>query len=533
MSYSLSQIKKFARDSIKDIIPLDDDSIDEMITYTISNFKTKEAISNHLLDILGPSDVTFSFITKFCDMLFENEAKRVSNNTSAKPVKAAEAPVPITPAPKKVITTKPKGKVTNSGIKLVKHKTLPVEQNSKGRLANNTRKGATTSEMFDLKPKSVEVQKVKNKEVKKKLESIDDLDQVLLQLELSGNNDTAGDIRVCNCNATRHPLFEMYPNCLNCGKIICQKEGLQPCSFCGKSLMSNEERMEMLHVLDKERQELESEVNAAANPAGGTAGGHKSGKAKKKNVIKITLNTPGQNNFKVQEQFYKQIEASNKQKRELEEAKRQEQELIDQNQKDLDFYKAIHKKDDELLKAEERLAMLLSFQDNGAERTKIIDHASDFELPTGTGSLWASPMERIIQFKRQQKQQQKMHDQQRLRSGRGETVLNMGLQNGQVVFDDATQDSGLYDDLSDDEEIAALQKQANLEKLQQFKTEAKNVYDYKTVNSSFIKPVYKGETVQQADLPRDMVADLPALGKIVQLGDSDQQENRLFTMVGV
>jgi hypothetical protein len=34
---------------------------------------------------------------------------------------------------------------------------------------------------------------------------------------------------VCECLATIHPL---YTNCLNCGKILCQRESPGPCTFC-------------------------------------------------------------------------------------------------------------------------------------------------------------------------------------------------------------------------------------------------------------------------------------------------------------
>lgn len=530
MSFSLTQIKRFAQESIKNIIPLDDDSIDEMIKYTLNHFKSREAISNHLLDILGPSDETFKFVSTFCDMLFGTQSETQSKQVD-KPIVAPPSVSKPQIKPNVKSSNQKLNKPKSSGIRLVK--TVPVskaEKISKGRMANNSSKGSTTSEMFDMKPKTVEVQKVKNKEVKKKLDNIKDLDDVLLQLELAdSNNDNSGDIRICNCNATRHPLYEMYPNCLYCGKIICAKEGFQPCSFCGHSLMSNDERLQMLEIINQQKQNLENEANTVNNTSNETKT-----KNKKKNVIKITLNSTGQNNFKVQEQFVRQIEKQNQQEKELEEIKKQEQETLKQNQKDLDFYKSIHQKDDELIKAEERLAMLLSFQDNGAERTKIIDNAADFELPTGVGSLWASPVERILQFKRQQKQQKKLQNQDARRSGRGGTVLDMTIDNGKVILRDRVDDdSTMFENLSDDEEISELQKQVNQDKLQQFHKDTQNVYDYDNFNKTLIKPVYKGHVTETKDSNKDMIAHLPELGTIVQLGDVDQQESQLFNMIGV
>ena len=41
----------------------------------------------------------------------------------------------------------------------------------------------------------------------------------------------SADVRlVCDCFGTVHKALT---NCLNCGKIVCEKEGYGPCSFCG------------------------------------------------------------------------------------------------------------------------------------------------------------------------------------------------------------------------------------------------------------------------------------------------------------
>lgn len=539
-SYSMSEIKNFSRDSIKKIIPLDDESIDEMVQYAIRSNKTREAICNHFLDILGPTDDTFQFISKFGDMLFGSQqpVQKLSSSLSPSPSSSSSSPSP------KIGTSKPKPKITVkaanknskslSGIRLVK--TVKNENtsngNSKGRMSNNSKNGSTTSEMFNMKPTTIEADKVKRKEVKKKLDNIQDLDDVLLELELMDSQENSKDIRICNCNATRHPLFEMYPNCLNCGKIICAKEGLQPCSFCGKPLMSNDERLELKHILNKEKIELEGKNEKQKENT-------INNKNKKKNVIRVTLNTPGQNNFKIQEQLYNQIEQSRKQEREETKAKKEEQDEIDRNRKEIEYYNSMHKKDPELIKAEERLAMLLSFQDNGAERTKIIDNAADFELPTGNGSLWASPMERALQMKRQQKQQKKMKDDEQNRSGRGNTVVEMTIKDGKAVFQDKNTESGLFDNLSDDEEISELQKKVNNEKLKQFKLDAQNVYDFDSFNNKLHKPVYHGKPSEEAKeeekstVVDKMISDLPKLGTVVQLGDAEEQEDQLFSMIGV
>ena len=56
-----------------------------------------------------------------------------------------------------------------------------------------------------------------------------------------------------------------------------------------------------------------------------------------------------------------------------------------------------------LAAAEKHRDKLLSFQETSARRTKIIDEAADFETPSAGLSIWATPQERAMQLKRQQK----------------------------------------------------------------------------------------------------------------------------------
>lgn len=57
-----------------------------------------------------------------------------------------------------------------------------------------------------------------------------------------------------------------------------------------------------------------------------------------------------------------------------------------------------------LAKAMAHRDRLLGFQAHNAQRTKIIDQAADFDTPTSTGlNPWATPQERALQLKKQQK----------------------------------------------------------------------------------------------------------------------------------
>lgn len=54
-------------------------------------------------------------------------------------------------------------------------------------------------------------------------------------------------------------------------------------------------------------------------------------------------------------------------------------------------------------KAKEHRDRLLNFQTNNAKRTRIHDEAADFDVPVSGTNMWASPQERALQLKRQQK----------------------------------------------------------------------------------------------------------------------------------
>lgn len=83
--------------------------------------------------------------------------------------------------------------------------------------------------------------------------NINDLTSAIAALEVSTNPTLGKGRQKCTCYASIHPLFTPAPNCLNCGKIICALEGLQPCSFCGTPLLSADEIQSMIRELRAER----------------------------------------------------------------------------------------------------------------------------------------------------------------------------------------------------------------------------------------------------------------------------------------
>ncbi|GME91082.1 unnamed protein product [Ambrosiozyma monospora] len=224
-------------------------------------------------------------------------------------------------------------------------------------------------------------------------------------------------------------------------------------------------------------------------------------------------------------------------KREKLAEKQKAEEEIELVQKELDYYNSIKGRDDELIKAQERLDTLLNFQDNGAQRTKIIDQASDFDAPTTGSNLWASPLERALQLKRQQKQLRKQEEAEKERTGRGKRVMDLSIRNGKVFVREAAVTSDIPENLSDDEEIKELQGQLSQEKMKQFHANTQKVWDHENDGAKWAKPKYVGkggDMNENGNKEEDDKENLPVLSsKVVQVGDEEEQENALFGLVGI
>lgn len=173
-----------------------------------------------------------------------------------------------------------------------------------------------------------------------------DLDSAIRALEIQTNPSLSDDPakRSCDCLATRHPLLAAAPNCLNCGKIICIKEGIGPCTFCGHALLDADDIDSMIRSLRDERGKEKMDLNNASQRRPDVA-----------SVPKPFTTTSSDTT------------------------------------------------DATLARARQHRDKLLNYQAENARRTHIIDQAADFETPTAGQSMWSSPMERAAQLKRQQK----------------------------------------------------------------------------------------------------------------------------------
>jgi hypothetical protein len=215
--------------------------------------------------------------------------------------------------------------------------------------------------------------------------ALSDLDNAIRALEITTNPTKGSDDsgRRCNCVAARHPLLAAAPNCLNCGKVVCVKEGLGPCTFCGTPLLSNSEVQSMIRELKAER---------------------------------------GRERMAVDREAHKKAEVSRNP------APFSNRQRVAGNEEVLDAAE---------VKAREHRDRLLGYQAQNAQRTTVRDEASDFDVSgavAGTGgNIWASPEERARELKRQQKVLREMEWNARPDYEKRRQVVSIDLVGGKVV----------------------------------------------------------------------------------------------------
>ncbi|KAI5457003.1 putative zinc finger motif, C2HC5-type-domain-containing protein [Mariannaea sp. PMI_226] len=211
--------------------------------------------------------------------------------------------------------------------------------------------------------------------------AIADLDAAIRALEITTNPTLENTkARKCNCVATRHPLQGAAPNCLSCGKVICMKEGLGPCTFCGTPLLNSSEIQAMMRELKEERGRERMAADREAH--------------RRADVSK----TPAP--------FTKP--------RDTDDSALTEAEAIARAHRD----------------------KLLGFQAQNAQRTTVRDEAADFDVSgamSGTGNMWASPEERARELKRQQKIMREMEWNARPEYEKRRQILSIDVVGGKVV----------------------------------------------------------------------------------------------------
>jgi hypothetical protein len=431
----------WALPQLSKLLPLDEDSLKQIISYTES-LPNREA-ADHLQNLLGESPQSLEFITSF------NNRRKSTPSTSSSHVTSSST---LSEVPKAKPRKKkpPIGKLPPQRMPENYGNTLGgyIKPQEEDYMAGGSRSKASKSSAFALSDKPEAVQKPtmrsgtatpqsrgispapptasgsgsaaklppsaagqligdlkpsRNSSPKPKTKvsiqggtpmhgastAVSDLDSAIRALEIQTNPSLSSDKdstrRKCNCMATRHPLLEAAPNCLNCGKIICVKEGIGPCTFCNSPLLSPSEIQNMMQVLREERGKEKMAANNASQ--------------KRAEVSKAArpFSTPKE-----------QTPASSNPASDNEESEK-------------------------LAKAKQHRDRLLAFQAQNAARTTVHDEAADFETPTSGLSMWASPQERAMQLKRQQKALREQDWNSRPEYEKRTMVASIDLKGGKIM----------------------------------------------------------------------------------------------------
>lgn len=443
-----SPLLAWALPRIQQILPLDDDSLKEIITYADS--LPKDAAAEHLRNLLGTEAKSLEFISSF-NMRRQNKPPAPSASSSSSNNSYArgnpELPRKARPQKKKAnIHTLPPRQIApgpSEGYrKAAEEAYMPASMrpSHKDQVADNlalrhnpdatqmpliTDDASLTSKPIVSKaPPSASGPLISDTLAPKKKASrtsspasakinisggtamhgastaLSDLDSAIRSLEMQTNpmlssSSADNEKRKCNCMATRHPILDMAPNCLECGKVICVKEGLGPCTFCGSQLVSSEDIQKVLKVLKEERGEEKMRANNASH--------------KKAEVSHGKARAFTGRDFLAQ--------ASSARPSPLSSAS----------------VTPAGSDDEAGAKAKAHRDRLLGFQANNAKRTQIHDEAADYEVPSAGTNMWASPQERAQQLKKQQKIMREMEWNAKPEYEKRHVVASIDLKGGRIV----------------------------------------------------------------------------------------------------
>ncbi|KAK3052824.1 hypothetical protein LTS18_012229, partial [Coniosporium uncinatum] len=311
----MASLESWALPKLSSLLPLDEESLKQIITYT--DTLPKDAAAEHLKNLLGDSPQALEFISSFntrrqtppAEAQVRQQNTRQSEGSGvprAKPKKKRGSQLNRLPEPRRPENhgtatsayikkdvedymagsskAKKEAHMANTLALQEKPDAVQVPLAASGPVTRNptpipkpppSAAGPLISEI-GVKPSSRSASPVPKAKTKVNVAggipmhgqstAVNDLDSAIRALEIQTNPSmsfSAADNarRRCNCMATRHPLLDAAPNCLNCGKIICVKEGLGPCTFCEKPLLSASEIQSMVRVLREERGQAKMEAN--------------------------------------------------------------------------------------------------------------------------------------------------------------------------------------------------------------------------------------------------------------------------------
>ena len=452
-------LEKWALPQLSRLLPLDEGSLKQIIQY--SETLSPDAAAQHLKELIGDSSQALEFITSFNS---RRRSSSVIKNENSDRHASSEVPK-SRPRKKNPINTNKlppvrlpenHGNSTGGYLKKEQEDYMPAKhgsvdiyedsaESSNTEISNNkkadksqissrkatkaplklppsasgplisdvapSRLSSSSSSSFPIpKPESSLSLSSNKSKVKVKIHGgtpmhgkstlLNDLDSAIRSLEIQTNptlangkngkatkqqqEDKDKSRRRCDCMASRHPLLTAAPNCLNCGKIICVNEGLGPCTFCDQLLLSSNDLHSMLRVLREERGRERTNVhNASQKRADHVASSAASARKQLAGARSLHPTPP------------------------LSSAPSSDAELGFDNEDDGKINDNANANADEnsvkLTAARHHRDKLLAFQAQNSQRTRVHDEAAEYDTPIAGLSMWASPQERALQLKQQQR----------------------------------------------------------------------------------------------------------------------------------
>lgn len=437
--------------------------------------KSPEEITNFFLDLLGMTEIVFEFVSKFNELLNEKEStnydekKLTLNSTPDKHTTIERVPKKkevkgISVSSRRQKKANASSGTTTSELLLQRiHKLNHKEKEKKVEPVKATSKDKTNDDETEkISGLPENLQKFENLTMTE--DSIDAMSKYFQEMQVQRqlkNTTKTDNAKICGCQSLVHGLYTLSPNCLQCGKIICNLEAKQTggerCVFCNESLLSSEQIDDYLGVLmlDKMRMNLASkqqelqklnekkrDIYSRDKKSGNTRvhmnlqGGSLIGGYINKDILNNQVETILAEGKKKTSKVKDMLEADPDIIALKEEILNLENIIDSESQK--------CEEDSALKDAQKRLATLLNFQNTSEERTKIIDIAGDFDFGV-SGDVKAlfegTAEERALKIKLKQRNLKLLKEQELQRVGRGKSEFIFDIdRNGNVSVEQKDMD---------------------------------------------------------------------------------------------
>ncbi|KAJ2755001.1 hypothetical protein GGI19_001993 [Coemansia pectinata] len=235
----------------------------------------------------------------------------------------------------------------------------------------------------------------------------------------------------CECQASEHALLT---NCLTCGRIICDKEGPGPCMFCGAHVESPDQQ------LQQHMQRLLNRAEEAKQQHGTLASSGSARKTQSSGGMSYSMKAGGGFGTRNAEMLWPANEEANQSTESGSAptlgavAELSEEEYLRLAFKALAIDSSVAdpasvREAEAWVKAMRRKEKLLDFDRTAAQRTKLIDQASDFD-PHALGK-WMTPIEKAEAARRAAAKLKEDEDREHRRR-QGTRVLRLNFAKGTI-----------------------------------------------------------------------------------------------------